>query len=217
MTKETMTIHKALSELKTLDKRICEAIEGASFVLANKHSNEKIKGASIPKTISGMKSDYSKVTDLIRRRNAIKQAVVASNAVTKVVVDGVEYTVATAIDAKNYGMYYNEMLLECMRRQLANAQSEMDKNTGDALEKKAEQYILAMIQAQPKESKLTAGSDVIQKLRGDYIKNNSYDLIDPLDIKEVISKLNDQILTFRSEIDAALSCSNALTVIEIEY
>lgn len=48
MTTETMTIHKALCELKTLDSRIKKAIEGSVFVFANKHSNAKVSGKTIP-------------------------------------------------------------------------------------------------------------------------------------------------------------------------
>ena len=41
--KETMTIYKALSELKTLDARISNAMDN-TFVVSNKHSNAKIGG-----------------------------------------------------------------------------------------------------------------------------------------------------------------------------
>ena len=44
MTTETMTIHKALAELKTIDARIHSAIESSLPCVANKHSNVKIGG-----------------------------------------------------------------------------------------------------------------------------------------------------------------------------
>ena len=47
MNTETMTIHRALAELKVLDDRISKAINETSFVVSNKHSNEKIRGLSI--------------------------------------------------------------------------------------------------------------------------------------------------------------------------
>ena len=46
MTNEKMTVHKALVELKTIDARIEKTIRDASFVIANKHSNQKISGES---------------------------------------------------------------------------------------------------------------------------------------------------------------------------
>lgn len=44
MTRETMTVHKALSELKLLDDRINKAVTTSIFCAPNKHSNEKIGG-----------------------------------------------------------------------------------------------------------------------------------------------------------------------------
>ena len=41
MTTEKMNIHKALSELKVSESRIMKAIHEATFVIANKQSNEK--------------------------------------------------------------------------------------------------------------------------------------------------------------------------------
>ena len=98
-----------------------------------------------------------------------------------------------------------------------DAQNDLSRNSGDSLERKAEQYVLAVIQAQPKDSKMTVDSDAMQSLRKTYIENNTYDLIDPLGVANVIKSLEDEINKFNTEIDAALSCSNALTVIEFEY
>jgi len=42
MTTEKMTIHKALAELKIIGDRINSSISTATFIKANKHSNEKI-------------------------------------------------------------------------------------------------------------------------------------------------------------------------------
>lgn len=47
MTTEKMTIHKALAELKIVDDRIISAINGGTYCVANKHSNEKIKGVPV--------------------------------------------------------------------------------------------------------------------------------------------------------------------------
>ena len=83
--------------------------------------------------------------------------------------------------------------------------------------KKAEQYVLSVIQAQPKESKCTVDDDSMKTLRAEYIKNNTYDLIDPIGVAKVMESLTDEIDAFNVEIDAALSVSNAITTIEFEY
>lgn len=217
MTTEKMTIHKALAELKTMDARIAKAIHETPYVLAVKHSAEKINGMTVDNFKDKMRSGYQKATNLIARRDAIKRAVVLSNATTKVKIGDNEYTVAEAIEMKNHGMEFKSDLLRQMNSAYTAAQNELVRNGGEALEKKAEQYVLAVIAAQPKDSKMSVDSDAMKTLRQTYIDNNTYDLVDPMNIAKVMEKLDAEINEFNAEVDAALSCSNALTVIEFEY
>jgi hypothetical protein len=217
MTTEKMTVHKALAELKTMDARIEKAIRDTTYVLAVKHSAEKINGMTIVNFKEKMKSGYQKATDLIARRDAMKRAVVLSNATTKVNIGDNEYTVAEAIEMKNHGMEFRSTLLRQMNSAYVTAQNELARNSGETLEKKAEQYVLAVIAAQPKDSKMSVDSEAMKALRKTYIENNTYDLVDPMDIAKVMETLDAEINEFSAEIDAALSVSNALTVIEFEY
>lgn len=217
MTKENMTVHKALAELKIIDDRINNAITSGTYVIANKHSNQKIHGMTIDEFRTQMKADFQKVSDLIARRNAIKRAVVSSNAVTKVKVGDTEYTVAEAIEMKNHGMEFKEYFMRAISSQYVRAKNELDLNSGDPLEKRAEQYVLSVIQAQPKDSKMAVDSDAMKNLRTQYIKDNQYDIIDPIGVKDVIDGLDTEVSEFLTEVDAALSVSNAITVLDIEY
>lgn len=217
MTTEKMTIHKALAELKTLDDRINKAIYGTTYVMAIKHSAEKINGKPVADFKDGMRSGYQKVASLIARRDAMKRAVVLSNATTKVQVGKNEYTVAEAIEMKNHSMEFRRALLFAMNDAYAAAQNSLAMNSGEPLEKKAEQYVLAVIAAQPKDSKMSVDSDAMKAMRQQYIENNTYDLIDPLNISKIMEDLDAEISEFNAEVDAVLSCSNALTVIEFEY
>lgn len=217
MTKENMTVHKALAELKVIDDRINKAITSGTYVVANKHSNQKIHGMTIDEFKTQMQADFQKVSDLIARRNAIKRAVVASNAVTKVKVGDTEYTVAEAIEMKNHGMEFKDYFMRAISTQYVRAKNELDLNSGDPLEKRAEQYVLSVIQAQPKDSKMAVDSDAMKNLRAQYIKDNQYDIIDPIGVKNVIDGLDTEVSEFLTEIDAALSVSNAITVLDIEY
>ena len=217
MTTEKITVHKALAELKTMDDRINKAIQSTTYILAVKHSAEKINGVKVSDFKDQMRSGYQKVTDLIKRRDAMKRAVVLSNATTKIKIGDKEMTVAEAIEAKNHGMEFKTSLLYQMNCAYVAAQNELARSGGEALEKKAEQYVLAVIAAQPKDSKMSVDSDAMKVLRQTYIDNNTYDLIDPLDVARVMETLDAEINEFNAEVDAALSCSNALTVIEFEY
>ena len=217
MNKEQMTVHKALAELKIMDERIYKAINSGSFIVANKHSNEKINGKTINEVKEEMKASFNKVTDLINRRNAIKRAVVISNANTKVTVGSNVYSVAEAIEMKNHGMEFKTEFMRMLARQNTIANNVLRENSGETIEKRAEQYVLSVIQAQPKDSKMSIDSDAMKGLRKTYIENNTYDLIDPLGVAKKAEELEEEINNFMVEIDAALSVSNAVTVIEFEY
>lgn len=216
-TVEKMTVHKALAELKTMDDRIMKSIRDNTYVLAVKHSAEKINGMTVQNFKDKMKSGYQKTADLIARRDAMKRAVVLSNATTKVKIGDNEYTVAEAIEMKNHGMEFRSALLRQMNSAYVSAQNELARNSGETLEKKAEQYVLAVIAAQPKDSKMSVDSEAMKALRKTYIENNTYDLVDPMDIAKIMETLDAEINEFNAEVDAALSVSNALTVIEFEY
>ena len=213
MTEETMTIHKALAELKILDDRIMKAIHEGTYCVANRHSNEKIKGISIEKYEETIQGFYKKATDLIKRRDAIKRAVVLSNANTKVSINGIDYTVAEAIEMKNHGVEFEKEFLNELREDYRRAQEEIDEHNGDVLEKKAEQYVIGMYGS--KDTK--TDSTEVEKVKKEYIKNNTYELVDPIGILKKIEELEEKICAFESEVDSALSTSNATTEITIKY
>ena len=97
MQKETMSVHKALAERKTLESRINGLINTSRFINVNKHSNEKIEGMPVEDYKKTLQGAWDKATDLIKRQEAINRAVTLSNAVTKVKIGEDEYTVAEAI------------------------------------------------------------------------------------------------------------------------
>ena len=212
MIHEKMTVHKALAELKTLDDRINSEITGSVFVRANRHNNMKIFGKTIPDFMADTESSYQSVKALINRRNAMKRAVVLSNAITKVNIGGVEYTVAEAIEMNNHGMENLVELRNCLREQYSSVKRMVESENGDKLVKACENYIQATFGT--KEKINNPDIETAQKV---YMTNNTYDIVTGFDIEKVIKELTDRIDAFKAEVDSALSVSNALTVIEFDY
>lgn len=213
MTTEKMTVHKALAELKLLDDRIEKAIAEGIYCVANKHSNDKINGIPLDEYVKTIQGRYDKAVDLIDRRKAIKRAVVLSNAVTKVTVADVEYTVAEAIEMKNHGVDFDKLLMAQMKKHYDMAQMQIKQQNGKDLEERADQYVTAIYGQ--KEGKTNTAD--IEKVKADFLTANSYELINPLNVLEKIDDLEKEINDFMAEIDSALSVSNALTEITIEY
>ena len=213
MTTETMTIHKGLAELKILDGRIKKEIQNGSYCAANKHSNDKINGIPIEDFEKSVRGTYDKVTDLIKRRKAIKKAVVLSNAKTTVKIADVEYTVAEAIEMKNHGIELEALRINAMDNQYKMAQAEVNCQKGNKLEERADQYVTAIYGQKVGK---TATAD-IEKVRKDFLEANSYEIVDPINVPEKVEELRQKIDAFMADVDSALSVSNALTEITIEY
>lgn len=212
MNTEKMTVHRALAELKTLDTRIQKAISSTRYCFANKHSNIKVNGVEIDDYIAVMKDNYKSVKALINRRNAMRKAVVLSNATTEVEIAGTKYRVAEAIEMKNHGMYNYQVLVSAIIHDKAVAQEAIDKYNGTTLEKKADDYVIGLYGSKEKASGTEA-----EATRKAYIEANTYDFVDPLGITSIQQNLEDMIANFSAEVDAALSVSNAITEIEFSY
>lgn len=212
MNTEKMTVHRALAELKTLDARIQKAISSTTYCFANKHSNTKVNGVEIDEFIATMKDNYKSIRSLINRRNAMKKAVVLSNATTDVEIGGVKYRVAEAIEMKNHGMDNYQVLVNAITRNRAISQEAIDKYNGATLEKKADDYVVGLYGSKEK----ATGTEA-EATRKAYIEANTYDFVDPLCIVTIQQSLEDMIANFNAEIDAVLSVSNAITEIEFSY
>ena len=213
MTTETMNIHQALVELKTLDKRIEAAIQEGDWVVANKHSNGKIGGIDLKDFVEAIKSRHQKVTNLIARAEAIKRAVVNSNAVTKVTIAGKEYTVAEAIDMKNHGIERLRLFVRRLHHDYVQAKATADRANGAELERRADDYVRTMIG----NTDVKGMTEEVKRLRDEFIKAQTMELVDPVDVLKLMEQLNEQINAFEVNVDSALSVSNALTTIEVSY
>lgn len=210
MTKETMNVHKALIELNLLNDRISRQIRSAKFCVANRANNLKIDGMEIAEFEEQIKTTKQSIDDMMRRHTAIKRAIVASNATTEVEIAGYKYTVAEAIYMKNHGFDNELLMLDTMINQYNKATVTCNRQN-DTVEQAAYDYVAAMYGGSDKNVK-----DHQDKV-DEYIKNNSYELVDPLGVYAEYDERTAHYDAFMAEVDAALSTSNALTVIELEY
>lgn len=203
----TLSVAGALVELKLLDKRIQKAMQTGLFVYF-KQGNEVLGGYKSEDEVSTkIKSSHQSVRDLIDRRNKIKAAIVVSNATTKVTVGDYEMTVAEAIERKT-SIQYDKNLLSYYRTQLANTLRTIDNHNAD-LENRADLMVQQYLGND--KSKATEA----QTIREGFVTSKQAKLIDAIDIKKQIEVLEDEIDTFESEVDLALSTSNAITQLEI--
>lgn len=208
MSNVKMSIHRALSELKTYDARIQNGKQ-RTFVAANKKSNEKISGMSVDEIKNLIKGNFDSIKALIENRKRIKAAISLSNAITKRAIGGIEYTIAEVIDRKN-AIEYEETLLAELKNQFKVCNNKVE-NENVQMPGKLETYLQSVLGEKDKRS-----LEDIQKYTKDFESRNMYELIDPCNISTYIETLEESILNFKNEVDYSLSESNAITTIEVE-
>lgn len=208
-----MNVHKALSEVKILNNRILSKISESQFCIANKVTNKTIKGKPIDEWKRNIQDNWTSITTLINRRNALKQAISKSNASTEVTIAGKVYTVAEAIEMKQYGTYYYNALLNELRTNFTEANRSVE-TTNVKADVDATNYAQNCVGS---DKSNTESLREIEKIRTAYYDSHKAELIDPIDITKKIAELEQIISDFTSEVDSVLSVSNATTLISIEY
>ncbi|MHA2023334.1 MAG: hypothetical protein ACTSWQ_06700 [Candidatus Thorarchaeota archaeon] len=205
---ESMSVSKALTELKMLDKRIERKIGQALFLDVRKLSEDTtISRLSVKDADERIKSDLQSVNAIIERRNSIKMAIVNSNAITIVAVGNKNYTVAAAIERKN-SIEYDRLLVKQMMHNITTA-----KRKCDALNNEVEDKLTMLLGEQMRSDKDKSKSTI--EFIEQYRKLNGYDLLDPLGIETIANKMVTDIEDFELNVDVALTESNAITRIVI--
>ena len=206
-----MSIHRALGELKTLDKRIRKEIENTIFIGAKKKSSntEYKTRTSIVDFNNNVNSSIQSINDLILRRKEIKEAIVNSNANTFVTMGDNKMTVASAIERKT-SIGYDKFLLSKIKEQYALIVGFVEENN-EEVECDLSSKIDNMLNANDKNN-----INGIEEFSKAYRNSNSWEVIDPVDLKSLIDKLEKEITIFENEVDVVLSESNAITFIEVE-
>lgn len=203
-----MTVHEGLSKIKTADSRITKLLD-SKFVDLAKSSADKVNGIPIEDYKKTLQSSLDKITDIINETNAIKAAISRSNASTMIVVSGKEMTVAEAIYMWRHGIQLKRSLLETLREQYIAATSTVNRYNGADLDKRTDQYITSLYGTKEKDD-----SEEVNKHRKDFIKENTFVIVDPNKLADRIQKLEDEISEFEAEVDAKIQMSNATTVIK---
>lgn len=206
-----ITITEALNELKLYDAKINKAIYDSNFVGTAKKSSDKVGYVKKETFISNAKASYQSVVDLIKNRNAIKSAIVKSNATTNVEIAGKIMTVAEAIERKT-SIEYEKDFLSRLTEQFKATTDKFNKEN-KRVDDKVDELIMTLV---GKDSDKKISPDDQSAIEKPYREKNEFEMIDPLDCATKIQALNDEIIGFVSAVDTCLSISNSTTFIEIE-
>ena len=213
MPKKTMTMHQLLAELKTVDSRITKALSNNSFIGNYKGSpeSEEIEAAN-----TKLRANYQSVTALIENKKTLEAVRAKSNNETKVVIGDNTYTVAEAIKRK-HDIKYDKLLLSQLTAQLNETKRIVD-NRNELVQREKSNYALKTFEATKTEADVDLSVKLakIAELEDKYVKENSYTILDPIGLQEKIEQMEKEISYFETNVEAALSVSNAITSVEVE-
>ena len=210
-----MSITRALVELKNLDNKIKQAIQGVHFigVTTGKDNNKKVfipSGNDVASAQQLIQGNFDKATQLISNRQKIKAAVVKSNAVTEVKLAGKVLTVAEAIETKT-SLPYKELLLTTLVQQANSAHTHVSN-----INNKMNEDIDKALQVVYGNEKGKVQSEMYEQVAEPQRKQKEGAILDPAKIDLKIKSLQDEIQTIKSELDFVLAESNAKTEIEVD-
>lgn len=201
-----ISITRALAEIKVLDKRIENGVnhELIGFKIGDKFQNRVAEDVFRTEA----KAAVQQFGDLLHRREILKSKVVQSNAVTKVTIAGMEYTVAEAIERKSRIPVLHKAFTAMLNRALVNA------NHIVKVRAQAEDKLQALLTTHYGKDAKTTGDDYDNVARP-FWKSNEPSAVDPIGLEAYARAELEKLQEFTTEVDFSLSEVNAKTTIEV--
>lgn len=207
---EKISVTRALVQLKRIDARLEKKTRELScLVTVNKKKEKNVLNGTYTKEVfnKNAKAHWQSINDLIALRNEIKTAIVTSNATTIVTIAGKEYTVAEAIERKNFINNFENTLVNKINRVYSEAVFAVESKNEDV---EADAQNLFGKSSEDKKSELNR-----LELMKSYIDMNSYEILDPVNLKELKDSMHKEVNDFLAEVNEVLTESNAITMVEI--
>lgn len=205
----TMSVARALIELKTLEKRIQKAQENLQpmgLMIGQKPESGIQNRTEFEKSAQAM---YQQIQDLIKRRRRLKNAIVLSNASTPVEIAGEKMTVAEAIERKASITIEKDLKNQLWKKYSEKVQQLEEHN------QKVSRQLFQLLQSTYAKPETEVNKEDYDTIAVPFKENNDASLIDPLNLKTLLIQAETQIDAFEAEVDIALTESNARTEITI--
>ncbi len=213
---EKMLVTQALDERDLLVKKISSKIKSADFIAAIRHNEERVFNGQFTRKEFEERaaSQFQQIKDLVARYERIDAAIINSNANTFVEVADRKYSIAAAIALRSRlkGTStitdFDSLLIQKMQQAYNDAIHIVDVQN-QRVQTSAESMRNSIL---GKDSKVKDDSplDVVDV----YVKENSFELIDPLSLKQKMESLMESRSALLRELDTAIKVSNATTMIE---
>ena len=213
-----LLVTQALDERDLLNKKINDKIKTAVFVDVVKHNEETVLNRRVDRETfqKEAQSSFQQINDLIERYKNIEAAIVESNANTFIETSYGNFSIAAAIALRNRlrgdlkfdgKADFETTLYQKMKRAYDDCITTMELKN-EALAETAEQMRLSILGRETK-----VKNDKPLEVVETYIKENSMELADPLNIVSKMEQLQERKDKLLSELETQIKVSNATTFI----
>ena len=209
-----LTITRALSEKKMVEKRLNDKILNGTFVGIVKGNSEKpISSAFKTKEelAETIQSSYDSVSALISRYKELASAIIRSNSSTIIKIDGVEMTVSEALERKK-SIAHETGMLKRLREDYARVTRDVNDSNAN-MQYSIDQQVKAMLSG---DRSIKSEEESINLVTQAFSATTEQHIFDPAGIVKRIEEYVNIVEGFNNEIDYALSESNAKTLITIK-
>ena len=214
-----MTVHRALAQLKSTEDRIANKILNSVFVSSTIGKTGMCKGITIEKMNAQIESDYKSISDMLRNYEKIRLAIVRNNSGIGNLTENIMYadesrkiTLAEVLAYQKHVLPLKNNMVNVMKSQFDQVSNDIER-TNENVSNQASK-VLDGFAGKNSDQKIDKGqTEVIIQA---YLENNQKTFVDPLNIKDLISKLSKEYEDESVWADSCLSEANALRTIEVD-
>jgi hypothetical protein len=213
-----ISIQRALIMLKTLSSRIEEEINKSTFCEIKKKNSKTINSKyNVEEFSKSAQSSRDKIFQMIEQYREIKFKIALSNAgVTQEMIPNLvtvpfmkkECTLIEIIENKSL-IPLLEKLYSTISNSYSNIFNKVEQRNQTA-EITADKYVIDLFGSKD------ATNQQVDETKATYIANNTYELVDPLNVQEILTALKEEINCYKQDCDIILSEQNAIRKIDIE-
>ena len=206
---ERMSITRGLVEKKLLAKRIEQHFSKFVPVSIVIGDNSPAGFKSVKDFDNYAQASYNELKDEMERYGKIVQAIADSNAKTRVNICGQEYTVARALEKKKFYSTVMAQYLIKLKAYFHEKEKEYTKLVRD--EKSKEDMEFDTFVGKDKGLK----EEELQVTRKIISERHKVHFLDPLNVRKLIDKMEQEQTDFLMNVDIVLTESNSKTEIDI--
>lgn len=216
-----MTIRKALTQKKVLDKQIAE-LSSTKFVAVATSSRTVIDGMKQKDWVVDAQARFQSLNDKLKRREAIANAIMGANATNTITVKkfiGIdkqsdEYESISFASAIARKKYLSDLLVSVVKRMQKAILD--NSNVYQDAERKADEKVTERLY-QEFSSVTQASGKVRQERELELREQYSIELLDPNKLAENLMSFKEYIENYLAEIDSILGHATEVTEITVEY